>query len=185
MLLLSFKTCLQIVSKFLVQVKWKDSYHFSPVQSSFFNTMSWFWKLLEKKKPPKPRLSKRTGTICSDRGKHQGISAALLSIEVHSQLQTAHNLSRCSHGAVKTNNKKMVVEWDSFSWAKAHCIGEEQVPALGWGGPGAMAQPRLGSTEPWGLSPPSMLKHFGLKYLVCISCWNFASMPHLFNHHFP
>lgn len=49
MLLLSFKTCLQIVSKFLVQVMWKDSYHFSPVQGSSFNTMSWFWKLLGKK----------------------------------------------------------------------------------------------------------------------------------------
>lgn len=170
MLLLSFKICLQIVSKFL-EVVWKDSCHFSPVQGSSFNTMSWFWKLLGKKKKTKtqkPGLSKGTGTICLDKSKHQGISAALLSIEVHSQLQTAHNLSRCSHGAVETNNKKMVVEWDSFSWAKAHCIGEEQVPAVGWGVPGAVAQPRLGSTEPWGLSPPSMLKHFGLKSYMCL-----------------
>lgn len=158
MLLLSFKTCLQIVSKFLVQVMWKDSYHFSPVQGSL--SIQWadsgnFWG---KKKTQKPRLSKGTGTICSDRGEHQGISAALLSIEVHSQLQTAHNLSRCSHGAVETNNKKMVVEWDSFSWAKAHCIGEEQVPAVAGEGLGPWLSPGWAA-----LSPGACLHQ---------ACWN-------------
>lgn len=47
-----------------------------------------------------------------------------------------------------------------------------------------MAQPRLGSTEPWGLSPPSMLKNFGLKSYMCLFL-KFVSMPHLFNRHFP
>lgn len=54
MLLLSFKTCLQIVSKFLVQVMWKDSYHFSPVQGSL--SIQWadsgnFWGKKKHKSP--------------------------------------------------------------------------------------------------------------------------------------
>lgn len=113
MLLLSFTNLpSDRVSKFLVQAIGKDSSHFSP--SSVY--LSQYNELIletfgEKKKnhhqqqtPQKPTLSEGTGTLCSDRGEHRGISAALLSVEVHSQLQTAHNLSCCPHGAVK--NKK-------------------------------------------------------------------------------
>lgn len=62
--------------------------------------------------------------ICSDSGKHQGISAVLLSIEVHSQLQTAHNLSCCSHGAVKKKQigevRQLQLGKDSLRWRGAN-----------------------------------------------------------------
>lgn len=160
MLLLSFKTWLQIVSKFLVQVMWKDSYHFSPVQGSSFNTMSWFWKLLEKKKKHKSPGSIRAQEQFAQTGvsikgflqlccplkcilscKRRTISLAVLMVQ---SKQTTKNGSGV---------RQLQLGKSSLHWRGAGA-------SLGWGGPRAVAQPRLGSTEPWGLSPTKHAETF-------------------------
>lgn len=146
----AFKQSLQIFSTNNI----KGQLSFQSSSGYFFKYSELILETEEKRKTQKPNLSKGIRKICSDYGKHQGISAVLLYVEVHSQLQTAHNLSCCFHGAVKKNN--MWISKMASVGQRCICIGEKQMPTVSyktcsWSRPIIMTQPKLGNTMKTGL----------------------------------